>query len=101
MTPAPVAPAGGKFKEAPLLADRVKAGKLPAVDQRLPASPLVITGPDGVGKYGGTLKYLDGQTRLSVPHRLTDHGLFGYNQATSATTRMSPRAMPGTPTTLS
>ncbi len=78
------APAAAKYKEAPLLADRVKSGKIPAVDQRLPANPLVVTGPDGIGKYGGTLKYLDGQTRLSVPHRITDHGLFGYNQATSA-----------------
>src|SRR5215218_3386866 len=39
--PAP-ASAPGKFQEAPMLADLVKAGKLPAVDQRLPASPLVV-----------------------------------------------------------
>jgi peptide/nickel transport system substrate-binding protein len=56
-TAAPVATvAAGKYKEAPTLTDQVKAGKLPAVDQRLPASPLVTKPVDKVGKYGGTLQ---------------------------------------------
>ena len=67
-----------------MLADKVKAGKLPAVDQRLPEKPYVVEGPDGAGKYSATLKYLDGQTRLTIPHRITDHGLFGFNIPTSA-----------------
>ena len=37
-----------------MLADLVKAGKLPAIDQRLPADPRVRQVPK-VGKYGGTL----------------------------------------------
>jgi len=37
-----------------MLADLVKAGKLPVVDQRLPKTPCVMTGYEGVGKYGGT-----------------------------------------------
>ena len=78
--------AAAKYGEAPMLADKVKAGSLPPVDQRLPDNPLVLTGPDGIGTYGGTLKYLDGQTRLSVPHRITDHGLFMYNMPASAYT---------------
>lgn len=41
-------------KEAPELAELVKAGKLPPVDQRLPADPLVITPYSEIGKYGGT-----------------------------------------------
>ena len=43
-TKAPVATAApaSKYKEAPMLAELVKAGKLPAVDQRLPANPLVV-----------------------------------------------------------
>jgi peptide/nickel transport system substrate-binding protein len=42
-----------KFKEAPQLAEQVKAGKLPAVEQRLPAEPMVLQPLRSVGKYGG------------------------------------------------
>jgi peptide/nickel transport system substrate-binding protein len=43
------------FKEAPMLAEQVKAGKLPAVDKRLPEpSQLFVIKPlREVGKYGG------------------------------------------------
>src|SRR3972149_6189058 len=56
----------GKYSEAPMLAERVAAGELPVVDERLPEEPFVV-GP-GVymttenlpdwqpGKYGGTLR---------------------------------------------
>src|SRR5262245_32689567 len=43
-----------KYKEAPTLAEQVKAGKLPAVDQRLPESPLVVPTVEKTGQYGGT-----------------------------------------------
>ncbi len=43
----------GKYKEAPSLAEQVKAGKLPAVDARLPQTPLVVPMVDKVGEYGG------------------------------------------------
>lgn len=49
-TVAPVA----KYKEAPMLAELVKAGKLPPVDARLPKNPVVLKGFEGVGNYGGT-----------------------------------------------
>jgi peptide/nickel transport system substrate-binding protein len=52
-TAAPAAPAAGKFKEAPMLAELVKAGKLPPVEQRLPANPIVVKPLESVGKYGG------------------------------------------------
>ncbi len=42
------------FKEAPMLAELVKAGKLPPVAARIPAEPMVLKPLDGVGKYGGT-----------------------------------------------
>ena len=42
-----------KYKEAPSLAEQVKAGKLPAVDARLPEQPLVVPVVDKVGEYGG------------------------------------------------
>ena len=38
-----------------MLADLVKAGKLPPVEQRLPAEPVVIKPTRKIGKYGGTL----------------------------------------------
>ena len=43
-----------KFKEAPMLAELVKAGKLPPVEQRIPAEPLVWQPLNEIGKYGGT-----------------------------------------------
>jgi len=42
------------FKEAPMLAELVKAGKLPPVEQRLPQDPLVLKPTHEIGKYGGT-----------------------------------------------
>jgi peptide/nickel transport system substrate-binding protein len=42
------------YREAPMLAERVRAGKLPALDKRLPTAPLVVK-PAGEGaRYGGT-----------------------------------------------
>jgi peptide/nickel transport system substrate-binding protein len=42
------------YKESPLVADQVKAGKLPAVAQRLPSNPRVIKPLERNGVYGGT-----------------------------------------------
>jgi peptide/nickel transport system substrate-binding protein len=41
------------YQEAPMLAAEVKAGKLPAVDKRLPTSPVVVQPVDKIGDYGG------------------------------------------------
>lgn len=58
-------PAASKYQEAPLLADMVKAGTIPAVDERLPVDPFVVGPgvllPEGdldwkPGKYGGVLR---------------------------------------------
>src|SRR5476649_2816308 len=43
-----------KFGEAPALAELVKAGKLPPVEQRIPQEPMVLKPLRSVGKYGGT-----------------------------------------------
>ncbi len=45
------------YSEAPGLADKVAAGELPPVDERLPAEPEVVTPIDGIGTYGGQLRY--------------------------------------------
>jgi len=42
------------LKEAPILADLVKAGKLPPVEQRVPDEPCVTKPLNEIGKYGGT-----------------------------------------------
>ncbi len=50
---APAAAQSTKFKESPQLAEMVKAGKLPPVDKRLPADPLVVPVVERTGQYGG------------------------------------------------
>ncbi len=45
-----------KFKESPATAAQVSEGKLPAVDERLPSEPLVITPYEKIGQYGGQIR---------------------------------------------
>lgn len=60
------------YGEAPQLAERVAAGELPAVADRLPSNPLVLAGADGIGQYGGEMLDLyDGS-------RLAEFRQFGY-----------------------
>ncbi|MEZ4637785.1 MAG: hypothetical protein R2856_22990 [Caldilineaceae bacterium] len=50
------------YGEAPELAEMVAAGTLPAVEERLPAEPIVVQPEEAIGKYGGTLrKVITGQ----------------------------------------
>src|SRR5580658_3570150 len=49
----PAAAQGGKYHEAPALAEQVKAGTLPPVEQRLPEQPLVVPVVEKIGQYGG------------------------------------------------
>lgn len=53
VAPAPTTAPASKYSEAPTLAEQVKAGKLPPVDQRLPQNPLVVKA-EKIGTYGGT-----------------------------------------------
>lgn len=41
--------------EAPMLADKVAAGELPPVEERLPAQPVVVQPLEAIGEYGGQL----------------------------------------------
>ncbi len=52
--PAEAAAKPGSFKESPLLEADAKAGKIPALAQRLPENPLVVQPVEEVGQYGGT-----------------------------------------------
>ncbi len=50
------APANGsaaRYREAPILAERVARGELPPVEERLPAMPFVLGVNEGIGAYGG------------------------------------------------
>jgi len=44
------------FGESPVTAAMVAEGKIPAVDERLPAEPLVIMPYDEIGQYGGQIR---------------------------------------------
>ncbi|MEO8244892.1 MAG: ABC transporter substrate-binding protein, partial [bacterium] len=73
--------ASGMYKEAPMLAARVAAGTLPAVDARLPKDPLVME-VAAIGKFGGTIHqqtgnqgghfYLDGAQLIFPQHTNND-----------------------------
>ena len=43
-----------RYQESPMLRERVEAGELPPVEERLPDEPLVVESPE-VGEYGGSL----------------------------------------------
>lgn len=44
-----------EYSEAPMLAELVEQGKLPLVEERLPAEPLVVEPVEEVGQHGGDL----------------------------------------------
>ena len=43
-----------RLAEAPMLAEMVKAGKLPPIEQRIPEEPMIVKPLHEIGKYGGT-----------------------------------------------
>lgn len=43
-------------KESPMLAERVKAGTLPKLEERLPSAPMIVKPVSGPGAFGGTLQ---------------------------------------------
>jgi peptide/nickel transport system substrate-binding protein len=45
-----------EFHEAPMLKEKVVAGELPPVIERLPEEPMVVEPAEKIGKYGGTLR---------------------------------------------
>ena len=53
------------YNEAPMLADAVAAGSLPAVGDRLPNEPLVVEVAENIGVYGGTMVDTTGGNRLA------------------------------------
>jgi peptide/nickel transport system substrate-binding protein len=43
-----------EYKEAPMLKEKVLAGELPPVEERLPEDPLIVY-PEEIGRYGGVI----------------------------------------------
>jgi peptide/nickel transport system substrate-binding protein len=67
------------FKEAPELAELVKAGKLPPVEQRIGQDPLVIKPLRDIGKYGGTWRRgFTGPFDTSNGHRVAQNDKLLY-----------------------
>jgi len=64
-----------------MLADKVAAGELPPVDERLPENPFVIEGLDGVGNYGGAWRMAKkGQADGFARGQVLGRGLLNINQ---------------------
>jgi len=72
-----------KYNEAPMLAELVKQGKLPPVEQRLPEKPLVVKPIEEVGQYGGTWRRIAvggiGDAFI-ISNRLTYENLLRWSQ---------------------
>ena len=76
-TPKPAAP---KYKDPPMLAELVKAGKLPPIEERLPANPWVAPVAEMIGKHGGTMRRaFTGVADRWGPTKLVDRGLFWFD----------------------
>lgn len=83
--PAAAAPAeaAAQGNEAPMLAELVASGDLPPLEERLPAEPLVLDPVEGIGVYGGTMRFGVVETNLWNFTCLRTSGLFRYNQENS------------------
>lgn len=72
-----------EYSESPVLAELVKAGKLPPVKERLPKNPVVVQPLEEIGNYGGTWyiavtgRHYALQSYLSG--RIADMDLFQYD----------------------
>src|SRR5919198_5642966 len=67
------------FKEAPQLAELVKAGKLPPVQERIGQDPLVMKPLREIGKYGGTWRRgFTGAFDTSNGHRVAQNDKLLY-----------------------
>src|SRR5215475_14306286 len=77
------------FKEAPQLAELVKAGKLPPVQERISQDPLVVKPLREIGKYGGTWRRgFTGPFDTSNGHRVAQNDKLLYFDYTG--TRLVP-----------
>ncbi|HEY3083032.1 MAG TPA: ABC transporter substrate-binding protein [Chloroflexota bacterium] len=94
-TQAPAAaPAAGKYREAPQLADLVKAGKLPPVEKRLPDNPRVLKPLQEVGQYGGTWhRAYKGLSDRWGPTKLNEESLIEWDVPDPNTIKLVPNVL--------
>ncbi|GGA36855.1 ABC transporter substrate-binding protein [Paenibacillus physcomitrellae] len=74
---------GGGLKEAPMLAEKVKAGSLPPVEERMPAADDIMVEPtyEEIGKYGGEWRYpWNGPDDKWGIEMVTEEPLFRFKQ---------------------
>src|SRR6056297_1061455 len=65
----------GGYSEAPMLAEMVRSGRLPSIDERLPEEPFVLPPYETTGEHGGTFRvYAPGVDSFADMHwtRITD-----------------------------
>jgi len=68
------------YQQSPMLAERVEAGELPPVEERLPATPLV-TEPAEIGQFGGQIEWIAGRSRdIRIMNVYGYARLVGYDQ---------------------
>lgn len=79
------------FSEAPLLAEKVAAGDLPPVEERLPAHPLVIQPAEMIGTYGGILRgaFTGPGDRQNYERWINDYTIFWDAGATEMRPRLA------------
>ena len=91
--PAAAAPAAAasQYSEAPMLAELVNAGSLPAVDERLPSNPMVMPMLEGdTGNYGGTFRRgFKGVSDRWGPTKHVDRGLVWFDKDLNMQPRMA------------
>lgn len=76
-------------KEAPALADKVKSGALPALNERLPQEPLTIEPVEKLGQYGGTVVWMQRDDNLGALQLVAfNDGFAKYSR--EATTALRP-----------
>jgi peptide/nickel transport system substrate-binding protein len=72
-----------------MLADLVKAGKLPAVADRLPKNPWVVASYEGAGKYGGTWRRaFQGVSDYWGPTKLVDRAWAWFDKSLNLVPRL-------------
>jgi len=72
-----------------MLADLVKAGKLPPLEQRLPKKPWVVASYEGIGKYGGTWRRaFQGVSDYWGPTKIVDRSWAWFDKNLNLVPRM-------------
>ncbi len=79
------------FQEAPTLAERVAAGELPPVEERLPSQPLVLEPAEMIGQYGGVIRrgFTGPGDRPNVWRWNNDHTIFWNTGANELRPRLA------------